>query len=48
MLNPATTALLLIDFQTGIVQLPLEPRSGAEVTATGARIADASGRLGRR
>ncbi len=41
MSDPATTALLLIDFQAGIVQLPLEPRSGAEATAAAARLADA-------
>lgn len=32
-LNPARTALVLIDLQNGITSLPLAPRSGAEIVA---------------
>ena len=32
-LDPKTTALVLVDLQNGIVNLPLAPRSGAEVVA---------------
>jgi nicotinamidase-related amidase len=39
-LSAATTALVLIDLQQGIVSLPmLAPRSGTEVAATGAQLA---------
>jgi nicotinamidase-related amidase len=39
-LSAATTALVLIDLQQGIVTLPmLAPRSGTEVAATGAQLA---------
>jgi nicotinamidase-related amidase len=33
-LDPVTTALVLTDLQNGIVNMPLEPRSGAEVMRT--------------
>ena len=33
-LSPSTTALVLIDLQSGILQLPLAPRSGPDVLAT--------------
>jgi nicotinamidase-related amidase len=39
-LERASTALVLIDLQTGIVGRPLEPRSGPEVVANAARLAD--------
>jgi nicotinamidase-related amidase len=40
-LSAATTALVLIDLQQGIVALPgLAPRPGAEVAATGIRLAE--------
>jgi nicotinamidase-related amidase len=38
-LPAATTALILIDLQKGIVGLPTEPRSGAAVLAKGQRLA---------
>ena len=38
-LDPRTTALVLIDLQKGIVAMPLEPRSGLEVLATGKGLA---------
>lgn len=40
-LDPRTTALVLIDLQHGIVNLPLAPYSGEQVVANGARLADA-------
>ncbi|MCM2131393.1 hydrolase [Larsenimonas rhizosphaerae] len=39
-LDPATTALILIDLQHGIVNLPLAPRSGAEVVEASRPVAD--------
>lgn len=36
---PASTALVLIDLQHGVVTLPLAPRSGAEVVANAAILA---------
>lgn len=38
-IDPKTTALVLIDLQHGIVALPTTPRSGAEVVATCAPLA---------
>ena len=37
-LDPATTALVLIDLQQGITSLPVTPRSGAEVVANAGRL----------
>jgi nicotinamidase-related amidase len=37
--DPRTTALVLIDLQNGIVQLPVVPYSGAEVLAAGRDLA---------
>lgn len=39
-LDPRTTALVLIDLQNGIVALPVTPRTGAEVVACAAPLAD--------
>jgi nicotinamidase-related amidase len=39
-LDPATTALVLIDIQNGIVGRPLQPRSGADVLATSKSLAE--------
>ena len=39
-LDPATTALILIDLQQGIVNLPLAPRSGVEVVEATRPVAD--------
>jgi nicotinamidase-related amidase len=39
-LDPATTALVLVDLQNGIVGMPLAPRSGPEVLAVGKRLAE--------
>ncbi len=39
-LDPKTTALVLIDLQNGIVGMPLAPRSGTAVLATGKALAD--------
>jgi nicotinamidase-related amidase len=39
-LDPQTTALVLIDLQKGIVAMPLQPRSGADVVATSIRLAE--------
>ena len=38
-LDPATTALVLIDLQNGIVSMNLAPRSGADTVAAGKSIA---------
>jgi nicotinamidase-related amidase len=38
-LDPKRTALVLIDLQNGILAMPLAPRSGAEVLATGTALA---------
>jgi nicotinamidase-related amidase len=38
-LDPATTALVLIDLQNGIVVMPLAPRSGADALAAGKSLA---------
>ncbi len=40
-LDPAATALVLIDLQRGVVARPAEPRTAADVVATCARLADA-------
>jgi 3-hydroxyisobutyrate dehydrogenase-like beta-hydroxyacid dehydrogenase/nicotinamidase-related amidase len=40
-LDPATTALVLIDLQNGIVAMPLAPRTGAEVVDRAAALATA-------
>ncbi|MBM7788540.1 isochorismatase family protein [Tenggerimyces flavus] len=40
-LDPATTALVLIDLQVRLVTRPFEPRSGAEVVDAGRQLADA-------
>lgn len=40
-LDPATTALVLVDLQVRIVALSFAPRSGAAVVAAGQRLADA-------
>jgi len=39
-LDPATTALVLIDLQNGVVGRPLAPRSGPEALATGKSLAE--------
>jgi len=39
-IDPATTALVLIDLQNGIAGLPTSPRSGADVVRNCARLAD--------
>ena len=39
-LDPATTALVLIDLQNGIVGMPTQPRSGAETLAAGMALAE--------
>lgn len=39
-LSPKTTALILIDLQNGIVNVPREPRSGADVVAAAKRVAE--------
>jgi len=39
-LDPATTALVLIDLQKGILALPLAPRTGSQVLETGLALAD--------
>lgn len=39
-LDPATTALVLIDLQNGIVGMDLAPRSGGEVVETAKALAD--------
>jgi len=39
-LDPTTTALVLIDLQRGIAARPAAPRSGAEVVANSARLAE--------
>lgn len=48
-LNPKTTALVLVDLQNGIVNLPLAPRTGAEVVAAAhpivARFREAGGQV---
>lgn len=41
LLDPAETALVLIDLQHGIVGLPLAPRSGQTVAVKGAELAEA-------
>ena len=38
-LDPRTTALVLIDLQKGIIPMPLQPRSGAEVLAASSALA---------
>jgi nicotinamidase-related amidase len=38
--DPQSTALVLIDLQNGIIRLPLAPRTGDEVLATGRRLAE--------
>jgi nicotinamidase-related amidase len=38
-LDPAATALVLIDLQNGVVGLPLAPRSGADALAAGKALA---------
>lgn len=40
-LDPATTALVLIDLQHGIVAMPVAPRTGIEVVEAAARLASA-------
>ncbi len=45
-LKPATTALVLIDLQRGIVGMPLQPRPGAAVVANAVRLRDAVRRAG--
>jgi nicotinamidase-related amidase len=40
-LDPATTALVLVDLQQGITTLPVQPHSAEEVVANGARLAEA-------
>lgn len=40
-LDPARTALVLIDLQRGIVARPTEPRTAADVLATSSRLAEA-------
>ncbi|MFJ3304072.1 isochorismatase family protein [Streptomyces sp. NPDC086549] len=40
-LDPARTALVLVDLMDRIVALPLEPRKGAEVLVTAGELADA-------
>jgi nicotinamidase-related amidase len=39
-LSPATTALVLIDLQNGIVNAPREPRSGADVVTNAKSVAE--------
>ena len=39
-LSPANTALVLIDLQNGIVNVPREPRSGADVVAAAKVVAE--------
>jgi Isochorismatase family len=39
-LDPARTALVLIDLQNGIVGMPLAPRSGPDVLAVGKTLAE--------
>ena len=39
-LDPATTALVLVDLQNGIVGMPLAPRSGPDVLAVGKTLAE--------
>jgi nicotinamidase-related amidase len=39
-LDPASTALVLIDLQRGIVSRPTEPRSGADVVRNAVRLAE--------
>jgi nicotinamidase-related amidase len=39
-LNPATTAVVLIDLQKGILGMPLAPHSAADVFARGTELAD--------
>jgi nicotinamidase-related amidase len=39
-LDPATTALVLVDLQNGIVGMPLAPRYGSDVLAVGKRLAE--------
>jgi nicotinamidase-related amidase len=39
-LDPATTALVLVDLQNGIVGMPLAPRSGPDVLAVGKNLAE--------
>jgi nicotinamidase-related amidase len=38
--DPRTTALVLIDLQNGIVAMPVQPRSGPDVLATGKALAE--------
>jgi len=38
-LEPATTALVLIDLQRGIASMPTAPHTGAEVVAHAAQLA---------
>lgn len=46
MLDPATTALILIDLQKGIVANPVGPRPGSEVVGNASRLADRFRSLG--
>ena len=45
-IDPATTALVLIDLQQGIVVLPVAPRPGAEVVANARRLLERFRSLG--
>ena len=45
-LAPATTALVLVDLQAGIVDLPLAPASGRDIAQRGARLAEAFRKAG--
>jgi len=39
-LAPASTALLLIDLQNGILQIPLAPHTSSEIVGRAAELAD--------
>jgi nicotinamidase-related amidase len=45
-LDPASTALVLIDLQRGIVARPTEPRSGGDVVRNAARLVEAARKSG--
>lgn len=45
-IDPATTALVLVDLQEGIVGLPVAPRPGAEVVANARRLLERFRSLG--
>ncbi len=46
LLDPATTALVVIDLQRGIVSMPAAPRAADEVVRNAARLAEAQRRRG--